>query len=59
MVGEELGSPAYVAVGVLDAFATPFKPPGLPVHLFEGPLPRSGREAWCMNQAQQAGAIHA
>jgi hypothetical protein len=46
LVSEELGAPAYIAVGVLEAFKTPFRPPAMPEHLVEGPLNRAGRESW-------------
>jgi hypothetical protein len=50
MVEEELKSPAYVAVGVVPEFETPFKPPVLLKHLFEGPLQRAGREPFTIKK---------
>jgi len=59
LVGEELGAPACVAVGVLESFATPFRPPRLPMHLFDQPLRRAGKEGWRIGQAKAIGADRA
>jgi hypothetical protein len=44
MAGRELSSPSYVAAGVVPEFDTPYKPPHLLRHLFEGPLTRAGKD---------------
>jgi len=46
LVSEELGAPAYIAVGVLDAFKTPFRPPVMPKDILENPLRRSDKQGW-------------
>lgn len=48
LVAEELDSPTYIAVGVLEAFKTPFRPSKMPGYLFEGPLARVGRDGWTL-----------
>lgn len=50
MVGDELGSPSYIAASVVSDFARPFKPPLLLKHLFEGPLLRVGREPFTIRK---------
>ena len=44
LVEEEIGDPFYIATGVETAFASPWKPPKLPMHLFEGTLKRAGQK---------------
>lgn len=46
LAGDTLGTPAWLAVGIEDAFAEPFYPPKLLTHLFDEPLARAGREPW-------------
>ena len=50
LVKQELGSPAYLAVGVMEAFRTPFQPPRMPRFLFDEPLMRVGREDWVIKK---------
>lgn len=46
----ERGSCFYTAVGVVPEFKTPFKPPQLLTHLFDGELARAGKEPWTVKR---------
>lgn len=50
LAADELGSPIYVAVGVVPEFQTPFRPPLLLRHLFEEGLIRPGREPFTIKK---------
>jgi hypothetical protein len=50
LIGEEMGKCSYIAIGWEEAFEAPFHPPKLPLHLFEGPLPRAGLPPWTIKK---------
>ncbi|MDQ0316419.1 replication-relaxation family protein [Amorphus orientalis] len=50
IIGEQIGPCPYIAVGLENAFETPFYPPKLMTHLFEEPLARAGKGAWALKK---------
>lgn len=51
MVDEEIGKCSYLAFGVAQEFATPFRPPGeLLTHVFDEPLERNGHGGYLLRR---------